>query len=198
MPPRLLRRDRLLPLRDSLRAVYDRGVARGRHCAQDIVPGIGLHHDFVGEHAAVPADVFDAPRRGVPQPVFGGSGDIEFSVGVVGLAMSPGLVVRAGAVDGAVVLGDVNADGVADNLDITPFIAALAAEDEAAFLLAFPEGNFAAADIDMSGGPDNLDITPFIGLLTAASATVVPEPNSLAMLALSALLMLRRCARAKK
>ena len=93
----------------------------------------------------------------------------------------------------SVLKGDVNDDGSVDNLDITPFIAALAATDEAAFLDAFPEGNYAAADIDMSGGPNNLDITPFIGLLTAAgsNATAVPEPSSLACVVL-ALMMGRR------
>ena len=90
--------------------------------------------------------------------------------------------------------GDVNDDGSVDNLDITPFIAALAAEDEAGFLAAFPKGNYAAADIDMSGGPDNLDITPFIGLLTAASsnATAVPEPSSLVCIALALMMGCRR------
>jgi len=83
-----------------------------------------------------------------------------------------------------VLKGDVNNDASVDNLDITPFIAALAAEDEAAFLLQFPDGNYAAADIDGSGNPDNLDITPFIDVLTAAAsnAAAVPEPSSIAML----------------
>ena len=92
-----------------------------------------------------------------------------------------------------VLKGDVNNDGSVDNLDITPFIAALAAEDEAAFLTQFPEGKFTAADIDMSGSANNLDITPFIGLLTAAgsNATSVPEPSSVACVVL-ALMMGRR------
>ena len=91
----------------------------------------------------------------------------------------------------AVLKGDVNNDASVNNLDITPFIAALAAADEAAFLLTFPDGSYTAADVDMSGSPNNLDITPFIGLLTAASATAVPEPGSLACIAL-ALMMGRR------
>ena len=92
---------------------------------------------------------------------------------------------------GLVLKGDVNNDGSVDNLDITPFIAALSAEDEAAFLAQFPNGNYAAADIDMSDRPDNLDITPFIGLLTAADTTAVPEPSSIAC-AVLALMMGRR------
>ena len=79
--------------------------------------------------------------------------------------------------------GDVNNDGAIDNLDITAFIAAVAAADEAAFLVDFPQGNYTAADVDMSGSPDNLDITPFIGLLTAAAgASAVPEPASVSLL----------------
>lgn len=91
-------------------------------------------------------------------------------------------------------LGDVNADGTVDNLDITPFIAALAAADEADFLFAFPNGNYAAADIDSSGAPDNLDITPFISLLTAGNSAAVPEPTS-AILLLLPLMAARRARR---
>lgn len=92
-----------------------------------------------------------------------------------------------------VLKGDVNNDGSVDNLDITPFIAALAAADEAAFLVTVPEGSYAAADIDMSGSPNNLDITPFIDLLAApaSNSSAVPEPASLALLILP-LLTLRR------
>lgn len=91
----------------------------------------------------------------------------------------------------SVLRGDVDNSGDINNLDITPFIAALSAEDEAAFLAQFPNGNYAAADIDMSDRPDNLDITPFIGLLTAADTTAVPEPSSIAC-AVLALMMGRR------
>ena len=86
-----------------------------------------------------------------------------------------------------VLRGDVNNDASVNNLDITPFIAALAAADETAFLVAFPEGNYAAADIDTSGRPDNLDITPFIDLLTAAAnnSAAVPEPASVILLLLT-------------
>ena len=81
-------------------------------------------------------------------------------------------------------VGDVNNDGSIDNLDITPFIAALAAEDEAAFLTQLPEGNYTAADIDVSGSPDNLDITPFIDLLAsgASNSPVIPEPAAFTLL----------------
>ena len=97
----------------------------------------------------------------------------------------------------AVLKGDINNDGSVNNLDITPFIAALAAADEAAFLLTFPDGSYTAADVDMSGGPNNLDITPFIGLLTAAvsNATAVPEPTSLVWIALALMMKRRRAGR---
>ena len=94
-----------------------------------------------------------------------------------------------------VLKGDVDDDGSVNNLDITPFIAALSAADEAAFLTQFPNGNYAAADVDMSGSANNLDITPFIGLLTAASATAVPEPSSLACVVLALMMGRRRAAR---
>ena len=97
----------------------------------------------------------------------------------------------------SVLLGDVNNDGAIDNLDITPFITALASEDEAAFLVDFPQGSYSAADVDTSGSPDNLDITPFISLLTGqGSGSAVPEPASLALLAAGALMAVRRGRRA--
>jgi len=88
------------------------------------------------------------------------------------------------------VIGDVNDDGEVNNLDITTFIGALAAADEAAFLVDFPDGNYDAADIDGVDGPTNLDITPFITRLAAAAGTsgtsaAVPEPSSICLLALA-------------
>ena len=51
--------------------------------------------------------------------------------------------------------GDVNNDGEVNNLDITSFIAALAAVDEAAFLAEVPGGSYSNADLDGSGMPNN-------------------------------------------
>src|SRR3954464_10417610 len=71
------------------------------HRGEDVVPGFGFHHDVVGEHAAVPADVLDGFRRlalVVLEPVAGDLGDVEFAGGVVGEAMAAGLVVGAAAV----------------------------------------------------------------------------------------------------
>ena len=96
----------------------------------------------------------------------------------------------------AVLAGDVNNDAEVNNLDITAFIAALAAADEAAFLATFPQGSYAAADIDGSGSPDNIDITPFIDILTAAASdsAAIPEPAS-GMLLLLPLMAMRRTRR---
>ena len=92
--------------------------------------------------------------------------------------------------------GDVDGSGDINNLDITPFIAALTAEDEAAFLSLVPDGSYDAADVDISGRPDNLDITPFIDLLTAAvsDSAAIPEPASV-MLLLPLLIVVRRARR---
>ena len=84
--------------------------------------------------------------------------------------------------------GDVNNDSEVNNLDITAFIIALTVDgSEAAFLKQLPNGSFAAADVNVSGGVDNLDITPFIELLTSAASdsAAVPEPGSLALVALA-------------
>ena len=62
-------------------------------------------------------------------------------------------------------LGDVNGDGNVDNLDMTPFIAAQAAEDEAAFLALYPAGEYWAADCKTDGNIDNLDMTAFSNIV---------------------------------
>ena len=91
-----------------------------------------------------------------------------------------------------VLTGDINADGSADNLDITPLIHALtiggSVKGQAqinAFLTLIPGGNFKAADANMDQFVDNLDITPFINILAGAgiAAATVPEPTSALLLA---------------
>ena len=88
--------------------------------------------------------------------------------------------------------GDLDNDGDIDNLDITPFIAALTANDEQAFLGQVPSGNFAAADIDLSGAVNSLDITPFVHMLADSAAGTVPEPLSMVTLVGLGALLLRR------
>ena len=74
--------------------------------------------------------------------------------------------------------GDVNADGVADNLDITSFLLALSAgHDDSYFQTLVPGGDLFSADTNLDGFINNLDITPFIEILSsAASGSVIPEP----------------------
>ena len=79
--------------------------------------------------------------------------------------------------DVPVVLGDVNNDGQANNLDVTPFIAALQIggsiddlEQVAAFLAKVPGGSFANSDANTNGLVNNLDITPFISLLAQSGS----------------------------
>ncbi len=83
------------------------------HGGEDVVPRLLLAHDRVGEHATIPADVFDLLRdlaRLVAQPVAGVAGDVELAAWIGGEAVAAGLLVIAGAEDGAVVLRDVEVD----------------------------------------------------------------------------------------
>jgi len=88
------------------------------------------------------------------------------NVGFTWEGQSPGGVAGAITVDNfsvsdnsvAVLLGDVNQDGVVSFLDISPFITALAATG----------GSVAEADVNGDGIVNFLDISPFIGLLTNA------------------------------
>src|SRR3712207_2003760 len=84
------------------------GIPDVDHRAQDIVPGLLLHHGPIGEHAAVPADVLESTgrlARFIAHPEAGVVDDVEAAVWVVHCAVAASLVVRAGAEDGAVVLG---------------------------------------------------------------------------------------------
>ncbi|TWT45977.1 hypothetical protein RAS1_24130 [Phycisphaerae bacterium RAS1] len=61
------------------------------------------------------------------------------------------------------VLGDADCDGVANVLDINPFVLALI--DPAGYRAAYPECNIMACDIDGNGAVEVLDINPFVALL---------------------------------
>ena len=64
-------------------------------------------------------------------------------------------------------LGDMNCDGIVDNLDIDPFVLAL--HGEAGYSAQFPDCDWWRADCDGSGNVDSLDIDPFLSLLNNAS-----------------------------
>ena len=103
-------------LQSQLATVTDRryssaGVVHDDHGGEDVLPGFGIFEDFVGEHETVPTDVLHAARGGVLEPLAGALCDIELAVRIIGLAMAAGLVVRAGTVHGAIVLGDVEIKG---------------------------------------------------------------------------------------
>ena len=87
------------------------GFANCDHGCQDGIPCFDVFKGFVGEHATVPADVFDTARGGIFEPVTRAFDDIEFSVWIIGTAVFTGLVVRTGTVDLSIVLSDVEVDG---------------------------------------------------------------------------------------
>ena len=103
-------------------------------------------------------------------------------------------------------VGDFNGDGTFDNFDIAPFELALA--DPAAFRAAYPfvVAPTSIGDMNGSGMLDNFDIAPFEELLApsgvagrgqpnaaaASGATAVPEPNTLTLCGLAALVLLGR------
>src|SRR5215469_4647778 len=85
-------------------------VTDGDHRGQNTVPGFGQHHDGVRKHAAIPADVAESAYRvagRVAQPIARMAHNVKLAVGIVRQTVVAGFVVRAGAFDGAVVLGDV-------------------------------------------------------------------------------------------
>ena len=86
------------------------GISHRDHGPENIVPGLLPHHDRVGEHAAVPANVSEGLRQlavFAVQPVTSVMRDGKLSVWIFGHAMVAGFVVCAGAVNGGVVLGDM-------------------------------------------------------------------------------------------
>lgn len=95
------------------------------------------------------------------------------------------------------VLGDMNGDGVLDNLDIAPFVSALI--DPAGYTTAFPALDpDVLGDFDSDGTLTNLDIFGFVDALQTPAAlsliNPVPEPAAVAVL-LFLLATTHRCSR---
>ena len=113
-----------------------------------------LDHD-PGEldHRVRTLAVFD-DRRGPPALYVGGSFTAAGGLSSSGIA-------RWGCV---FAIGDLNCDGVVDQLDIDPFVLALV--DPAGYAAAFPDCGLMLGDIDGDGDVDAFDIDPFVELLT--------------------------------
>jgi len=107
--------------------------------------------------------------------------------------LDPGLTWITGKLDktgdlAVLGLGDMNADGQVNNLDINPFVLALT--DAQAFEAQFGFDPATVGDINGDGRFNNLDINPFVELLTeGGSLRSVPEPGSLALLGVGGLLL---------
>jgi hypothetical protein len=84
------------------------------HSGQDIIPCFLLHHHIIGEHASIPANVFESfGKRAVlvSKPEACVIGDVKFAIGISSLAVSTGFIVRTGTMNGSVILGDVKVNG---------------------------------------------------------------------------------------
>src|SRR6266498_130150 len=83
------------------------------HQSEDVVPGLSLHHRRVREHAAVPADVPEVPRRLaalVPHPKTCVPHDVELAIRIERQTVAASLVVCARSEDGRVILRHLKAD----------------------------------------------------------------------------------------
>jgi hypothetical protein len=90
-----------------------------------------------------------------------------------------GMVIEIGMDSGG--LGDVNLDGVVNGLDVDPFVDVLL------------NGPYQVeADMNADGDVNGLDVDPFVAVVVGGGLTAVPEPATLALLAVAGLLALVR------
>ena len=93
----------------------------------------------------------------------------------------------------AVLVGDMNFDGVVDTADVAPFVQALT--DPSGYQTAFGVDEpkmIAAGDINGDGAFDTADVAPFVQLLVGGGAASVPEPTTGLLLLGGAILLARR------
>jgi hypothetical protein len=84
-------------------------------------------------------------------------------------------------VSSGVLLGDVNLDSVVNGLDVDPFVGALL------------NGPFQAeADMNLDGVVNGLDVDPFVAAVVGGGVQAVPEPSTLALVALAGLVIVLR------
>jgi len=88
-----------------------------------------------------------------------------------------------------VLLGDMDGSGAVNNNDISPFVMALT--DRPTYIATYGLDPDVVGDIEGSGQLNNNDITPFVNLL-AGAPQAVPEPATMALLALGGLALVRR------
>jgi len=96
-------------------------------------------------------------------------------------------------VDALAMLGDLNGDGLINAQDINPFI--LAMTDLAAWQATYPSLDIlTVGDCDDDGLFNAQDINPFVAIMTSGmtGGGPVPEPCTLGLFAVGALLLLRR------
>jgi hypothetical protein len=76
-----------------------------------------------------------------------------------------------------VLLGDVNLDDVVNGLDVDPFVDVLL------------NGSFQAeADMNTDGVVNGLDVDPFVAAVVGGGVQAVPEPSTLVLLTLAAVI----------
>ena len=111
----------------------------------------------------------------------GQDGDLALTIHTAGGAQ---LEAAIEYVSTSVLLGDVNLDGVVNGLDVDPFVDVLL------------NGPFQAeADMNEDGEVNGLDVDPFVAAIVGGGVQAVPEPSTLALVALAGLALVLRISR---